>query len=128
MKKLLITSIMITGILSLCGCGNTSSSNSNSSTATTSTTTTSSEDTSEAAATTTTASSYNSSRIFTYNYVHGDEGYFNLLNDMPEFRKKAQSGGSCWAYAAAASMETSYFLKNGKNYEYKQNSSQKRSS
>ena len=117
MKKLLITSIMISGILSLCGCGNTSSSNSNSSTATTSTTTTSSEDTSEAAATTTTASSYNSSRIFTYNYVHGDEGYFNLLNDMPEFRKKAQSGGSCWAYAAAASMETSYFLKNGKNIE-----------
>lgn len=91
MKKLLITSIMISGILSLCGCGNTSSSNSNSSTATTSTTTTSSEDTSEAAATTTTASSYNSSRIFTYNYVHGDEGYFNLLNDMPVFRKKLRA-------------------------------------
>lgn len=110
MKKLLITLVMITGLLSMYSCSFRQSSQS-SETATTRPTEVTKTGTS--AETTTKEKVKADPNIFTYNYVHGEEGYFNLLNEEPEFRKKVQEGDTCWAYAAAASMETSHFLKTG---------------
>ena len=38
-------------------------------------------------------------------YVHGEDGYFNLLEEYPEIELKAQIGGTCWLFSAANSME-----------------------
>ncbi|SHM53144.1 lectin like domain-containing protein [Ruminococcus flavefaciens] len=108
MKKLLITSVLITGLLSMYSCSLRQNSQANTDT------TQPTEETSETTtAEPTTKAKPQNPDIFTYNYVHSDEGYFNLLSETPEFKKKAQENGSCWAYAAAASMETNYALKTG---------------
>lgn len=46
-------------------------------------------------------------------YVHGEDGYFNLLEEYPDIRMKEQEGGTCWLFSAANSMETAYVMKNG---------------
>ncbi len=48
-------------------------------------------------------------------YVHGDDGYYCIYDDMPEFVPTAQKWGTCWLYAAAASMRTAYYKANGKD-------------
>jgi C1A family cysteine protease len=111
MKKLLITLVLTTGLLTMYSCSFRQSSQTNTQPTTT---TTSTEETTE----TTTAEPEANTKpknpdVFTYNYVHGEEGYFNLLNEEPEFKRKTQDAETCWAYAAAASMETSYFRKTG---------------
>ena len=46
-------------------------------------------------------------------YIHGEDGYFNLLDNLTEIEMKSQQGGTCWLYSGANSMETNYALKNG---------------
>ena len=49
-----------------------------------------------------------------YDYVHGTDGYFNLLDECPNFKLKTQQSGTCWLYAGRASMQTAYEKKTGK--------------
>ena len=46
-------------------------------------------------------------------YVHGADGYFCLLDDMPDYARTTQKGGTCWLYAGTMSMETCYFKTTG---------------
>ena len=43
-------------------------------------------------------------------YVHGEEGYFSLIDEGYGTPVKAQKAGTCWVCAASTSME-SYYLK-----------------
>ncbi len=49
-------------------------------------------------------------------YVHGDDGYFNLEDEVP-IHMRAQEGGTCWLYAASLAMETGYEMKHKKEVE-----------
>ena len=46
-------------------------------------------------------------------YVHGDDGYYCILDNF-EMELEAQKDGTCWTYAASCSMETEYFKRTGK--------------
>lgn len=46
-------------------------------------------------------------------YFHGADGYFCLLDDMPDYARTTQKGGTCWLYAGTMSMETCYFKTTG---------------
>ncbi len=48
-----------------------------------------------------------------YDYVHGDDGYYCITDEMPDRKWKTQSRGTCWLHACCASMETEYFKENG---------------
>ncbi len=50
-------------------------------------------------------------------YVHGEDGYFELNEEGAPVHMRVQDGGTCWAYAAAVSLETGYELENGKEVE-----------
>ena len=103
MKKLLISSVLLAGMLSFFSCSDNNEPYDDFPDQTTTEAETTAEPTTEPEK--------------KYDYVHGSDGYFNILDDMPEYRREAQKGGSCWAYSAAACLETSYFLKNGKNID-----------
>ncbi|MBR4581041.1 MAG: hypothetical protein IKO32_07395 [Lachnospiraceae bacterium] len=45
-------------------------------------------------------------------YVHGEDGYFNLLEEYPEIEMRYQEGGTCWLYSGVCNMETAYAMKN----------------
>ena len=45
------------------------------------------------------------------NYVHGEDGYFNLLEEYTEIKLTEQIGGTCWLFSAANCMETNYVMK-----------------
>ena len=34
-----------------------------------------------------------------YDYVHGEDGYYNIADEMPEFEMKSQNYGTCWLHA-----------------------------
>ncbi len=75
---------------------------------------TSSETTSETAAETTADTAETTTERPSGDYVHGEDGYFNLADEIPEFQMRMQDGGTCWLYAACASMETAYYKQNGR--------------
>ncbi len=43
-----------------------------------------------------------------HKYVHGDEGYYTILEDGIEFEMVPQLSGTCWLCASACSMMTDY--------------------
>ena len=43
-----------------------------------------------------------------HEYVHGTDGYYNLLNDGIEFKLVGQISGTCWACAASCAVQTAY--------------------
>ena len=47
-------------------------------------------------------------------YVHGDEGYYLLAEHGADTEMKTQKRGTCWANAAATSMESSFLVRHGK--------------
>ena len=97
-KKLYMLLIVIV-IFSLTGCASDSSQNSTEQITT-------EADATEADATETDAKKQ---------YVHGADGYYCIYDDMPEFEAVSQKWGTCWLYAAAASMRTAYYKENGKD-------------
>ncbi len=46
-------------------------------------------------------------------YTHGEDGYYNILEEFPDIKMTTQEGGTCWLYSAVMSMETAYAKKNG---------------
>ena len=112
MKKQAITAMILAGMIGMAGC----------SAADAVSTDTAAETTTTAAETvpTETSASSKSARVAStdsepeeYGYVHGEEGYFSLEDELPGFKKRPQIGGTCWLYAAAASMQTAYEKKTG---------------
>lgn len=97
MKKFLAALLLITLTTSLYGCNQPN--NNSSDTETSDITLSSPEDTTEKP------------------YVHSENGYFNLADNGFELQMDAQEGGTCWLYAAAVSIESSYFLTNGTNID-----------
>ena len=53
-----------------------------------------------------------------YDYVHGENGYFNLAEEGNEFTMGSQVRGTCWAYASVAAMESAYFMKHNAAIEF----------
>ncbi len=104
MKKILILSFIIAGMFFIVSCADNHSSE-NENTAETTVKTTALTEAATAEATT--------EKKKEYDYVHGEDGYYNIADEMTEFEMKSQRYGTCWLYAASASMETSYFKKNG---------------
>lgn len=49
-----------------------------------------------------------------YDYVHGADGYYNLAEELKLFKMPMQQAGTCWLYAARASMQTSCEKATGK--------------
>ncbi len=49
-----------------------------------------------------------------YDYVHGADGYYNLAEELKLFKTPMQQAGTCWLYAARASMQTSCEKATGK--------------
>ena len=49
-----------------------------------------------------------------YDYVHGADGYYNLAEELKLFKTPVQQTGTCWLYAARASIQTSYEKQTGK--------------
>lgn len=48
-----------------------------------------------------------------HEYVHGEEGYYNIADELPDFKMKSQDAGNCWIYSAAAGMETAFARRSG---------------
>lgn len=100
MKKALILLLIIAEMLSIVGCADSHTSDY--------------ENTAETTAMTeATTAEVTTKEKKVYDYVHGADGYYNIVDEMNEFEMKSQKYGTCWLYSAAASMETSYFKKNG---------------
>jgi C1A family cysteine protease len=107
MRKIMISACLIAGMLAMTGCAD-------------NTETTSSENTSDTAASavSTEAESTETTEPTTQDpgpesYTHGEDGYYNILEDFPDIETPSQKGGTCWLYAAAMSMETAYAKENG---------------
>ena len=107
MKKLSLTSLMILSVLSLSACSSADSSSDSTSEASVAETTSEPETTAVA---TTTAETTAPPK---YDYIHYEDGYYCITDEMPDRKWKTQSRGTCWLHACCASMETEYFKKNG---------------
>ena len=105
-KRIIVKIIVVSSILVLSGCGfNTKK------------TVSGEEESSVSSEITTEAISAEAAETVSVveDYVHGEDGYFNLLEEYPEIEMKYQEGGTCWLYAGACSMESNYVIKNNSN-------------
>lgn len=104
MTKHTLAFLILTGTVLLCGCaGKSSSGNSTSSAENSSATDVTATDTADSAS--------------KYDYVHGTDGYYNLAEELRYFKMPEQYSGTCWLYAASASMSTAYEKKTGKELD-----------
>ena len=55
-----------------------------------------------------------------HEYVHGKEGYYNLLEDGVDFKLVSQLSGTCWICAASCAMTTGCQKLHGKNIVFDQ--------
>ena len=97
-------------------CSDTSSSTteSGSSSQTDSSSVSSSQAESSSAADSSTTADSSSQAAPKYDYVHGTDGYYDLTDELKNFKRPVQQTGTCWLYAGRASMQTSYEKQTGK--------------
>ena len=107
MKKMIVTAVISAMLISMCGCSDTSSSSSEAEATTSQTTTAVSQ-------TTTVQTTSVTEAAPKYDYVHGTDGYYNLVEQLKHFKMPMQEAGTCWLHAARASIQTSYEKQTGK--------------
>jgi len=103
MKKTTLLLLALSAIVSLYSCGNNKAATSTEYIKPSVTEEVGAEPTTAEAETTTSAPK---------DYVHVEDGYFNLIEEYPEIKLKEQIGGTCWVFSAANCMETAYAVKN----------------
>ena len=99
MKKLLISSVLLAGMLSFFSCSDNNEPYDDFPDQTTTEAETTAEPTTEPEK--------------AYDYVHGSEGYYNIADEISDFEMETQEGGTCWLYAGVAGMRTAYAKKYG---------------
>lgn len=50
-------------------------------------------------------------------YVHGEDGYYSLIDEGYGTKVKTQIEGTCWVYAASTSMESAYKMEYGEDID-----------
>lgn len=109
MKKQVIGALLLTGMLLMNGCADSSSSGKQTPAASSS----SAAETSSTADSSSSADS-SSEAAPVYDYEHSTDGYFNLLDECKQFRLKTQQAGTCWLYAGRSSLALAYEKATGK--------------
>ena len=104
MKKTIISVCLIAGMLALSGCGSKAESSSEAEP----TTAASSEASTEAETAEPTTQDPGPE-----SYTHGEDGYYNIADEISDFEMATQEGGTCWIYAGVAGMGTAYAKKYG---------------
>ena len=94
MKKETLFLLVLSAIVSLYSCGNNKAASSTEETKPSIT---------EEAATETSTVEIETANSAPKNYVHGEDGYFNLLEEYPEIKLKEQIGGTCWLFTEESS-------------------------
>ncbi len=116
MKKQVIGALLLAGMLLLNGCGSSSQTDSSSAASPSSAAESSSAADSSSAAESSKAD-ISSEPAPKYDYVHGADGYYNMFDELKNVQLKIQQAGTCWLYAARASMQTAYEKATGKTFE-----------
>ena len=95
MKKRMIALILTAGMLSMYGCSDNNTS----------------FEAPDAEVTTAAETTTKEKKV--YDYVHSNDGYYNIADEISGFEMKTQEGGTCWLYAGVAGMGTAYAKKYG---------------
>lgn len=122
MKKRVLISLLAVCLAFMCSCSDKDSSSGDSSkTDSSAASSSAAENSSESAADSSSSSAADSSKADSssqaapvYDYEHGTDGYYNLLDECKQFQLKTQQLGTCWLYAGRASMQTAYEKQTGK--------------
>ena len=108
--KKYITSALLAGMLLMSGCSDADSTSLKESTAAIAETT-------AAASQSTGPETSSEAAPPKYDYVHGTDGYYCLTDELEHFTMPIQYSGTCWLYAASASMRSAYEKQTGKQLE-----------
>lgn len=112
-KKQLSAFLLALSLAVMNGCGDSSAGDKLSSAADPSVSSSQAES-SSAADSSSSAADSSSQAAVVYDYEHGTDGYYNLMDELKLFQMKTQQAGTCWLYAGRASMQTSYEKQTGK--------------
>ncbi|MBQ1903184.1 MAG: hypothetical protein II168_02335 [Ruminococcus sp.] len=112
-KKQLSAFLLALSLAVMNGCGDSSAGDKLSSAADPSVSSSQAES-SSAADSSSSAADSSSQAAVVYDYEHGTDGYYNLMDELKLFEMKTQQAGTCWLYAGRASMQTSYEKQTGK--------------
>ena len=112
-KKQLSAFLLALSLAVMNGCGDSSAGDKLSSAADSSVSSSQAES-SSAADSSSSAADSSSQAAVVYDYEHGTDGYYNLMDELKLFEMKTQQTGTCWLYAGRASMQISYEKQTGK--------------
>ena len=112
-KKQLSAFLLALSLAVMNGCGDSSAGDKLSSAADPSVSSSQAES-SSAADSSSSAADSSSQAAVVYDYEHGTDGYYNMMDELKLFEMKTQQAGTCWLYAGRASMQTSYEKQTGK--------------
>ena len=112
-KKYALAFLLALSLAVMNGCGDSSAGDKLSSAADPSVSSSQAES-SSAADSSLSAADSSSQAAVVYDYEHGTDGYYNIMDELKLFEMKTQQAGTCWLYAGRASMQTSYEKQTGK--------------